>query len=172
MLHLSGNQKISENIQKNTNKKQKVTKPNNKPQKKKPKIQMKEKKETNGARVLCIFVVSLWFLLFFFLGNSGIPNLHFSSGKKNKKETKKNQKERNCDRVVCIFLFFGFPMNAVWQRHAKGDKNGQMHCWKQSDFSMCPMLFPYLPICSYLFPYSPIFVLLCFSVCYESQPIG
>jgi hypothetical protein len=51
---------------------------------------------------------------------------------------------------------FRFPINAVWQRPAKADKNGQMHCWKQSDFSMCAMLFPYLPICSYVFPYSHI----------------
>ena len=128
---------------------------------------IQNEKPKKCARVLCIcffafFLVS--FLLFFFLGRLRNPRSAFFLRKKTKKTMKKqkrNEKEKrktktNCDRVLCIFVSLRFPINAVWQRPAKVDKNGQMHCWKQSDFSMCAMLFPYLPICSYVCPYSHI----------------
>ena len=157
MHQFSGNQKIIKKHKQKTKNTQTKKQTTTKIQNEKPKTY---------ARVLCIcffafFLVS--FLIFLFSGDSGIPDLHFSleKNKKDDEETKKKRKRKkgkktNCDRVLCIFVSFRFPINAVWQRPAKADKNGQMHCWKQSDFSMCAMLFPYLPICSYVFPYSHI----------------
>ena len=63
----------------------------------------RNKKETKGARLLCIcfFFASFSFLFCFFpSGDSGIPNLHLSLEKKKHKRTKNNQKEANCDRVL------------------------------------------------------------------------